>query len=235
MAGEVVEAPARRHDVDEAEQRGAQLGVLGGEVHGAVVERAQRVAAGAGQGGVDGPAHLEDSVAHDPDPTRAGGTNRLFPIAGRCYGRPVTWLPIDADAANERDAVLGMHPEAYAAQRKWLDAAAAATDAELLEVCRARMGQELRCREELARHPPELLADLERWDRIDRFSERERAALEFVEQFLVEPSLVTRENVAALEAELGGPNAVVDFANAVSASEASMRLSTLLDLEPSTP
>jgi alkylhydroperoxidase family enzyme len=147
----------------------------------------------------------------------------------------VTWLPIEAEAGSERDAVLGMHPEAYAAQRKWLQAATAATDAGLIELCRARLAQELRCREELARHSPELLADLERWDRSDRFTDRERAALEFVEQFVVEPSLIPRENVAALEAELGGPNAVVDFTNAVSAAEASIRLSTLLDLEPSTP
>ena len=147
----------------------------------------------------------------------------------------MTWVPIAAGSGSERDAVLGMHPEAYVAQRKWLRAATAATDAGLIELCRARLAQELRCREELARHSPALLGDLERWDRSDRFTDRERLALEFVEQSAVDPSLISRENVAALEVELGGPNAVVDFANAVSATEASLRLSTLLDLEPSTP
>ena len=44
MAREVVERAAGGHDVDEAKQRGAQLLVLGGELHRAVVERAQRSA-----------------------------------------------------------------------------------------------------------------------------------------------------------------------------------------------
>ena len=44
MAGEVVERPAGRGDVDEPEQRGPQLAIAGGELHGAGVERAQRLA-----------------------------------------------------------------------------------------------------------------------------------------------------------------------------------------------
>ena len=41
---QVVEAAARRDDVDEAEQRRLELGVGGGEVHRPVVERLQRIA-----------------------------------------------------------------------------------------------------------------------------------------------------------------------------------------------
>ncbi len=45
VGGEVVERAAGGHDVDEAKERRAQLGVLGGELHRAVVERLERVAA----------------------------------------------------------------------------------------------------------------------------------------------------------------------------------------------
>ena len=44
VGGEIVERAAGRHDVDEAKQRGAQLVVLRGEVHGTIVERLQRLA-----------------------------------------------------------------------------------------------------------------------------------------------------------------------------------------------
>ena len=44
VAGEVVERAARRDDVDEAEQRGLQLAVLGGELHRLLVGELERVA-----------------------------------------------------------------------------------------------------------------------------------------------------------------------------------------------
>ena len=46
VTGEVVERAARRHHVDEAEQRRAQLGVARGELHRLVVQRLDRVAGG---------------------------------------------------------------------------------------------------------------------------------------------------------------------------------------------
>ena len=51
VAREVVERAAGRHDVDEAEQRGLQLRVLGGELHRLLVGRLQRVARRARQRG----------------------------------------------------------------------------------------------------------------------------------------------------------------------------------------
>ena len=51
VARQVVEVAAGRHDVDEAEQRGLQLGVLRGELHRLLVGRLQRVARGARQRG----------------------------------------------------------------------------------------------------------------------------------------------------------------------------------------
>ena len=62
-------------------------------------------------------------------------------------------------------------------------------------------------------------------------TDAQRAALAFVEQFILDPSRVGRELVADLEAELG-TSGVIDFATAVAAYEASLRLATLLDLAP---
>lgn len=143
----------------------------------------------------------------------------------------MTWLPVAVDGANERDAVLGLHPEVYARHRAFLAACGEAGDPELLALCRARMAQLLHCREELAIHDADRLAALESWDTSSSFTELQRAALGVVEQFLLDPSLVSREQLAALERELG-TSGVIDFTMIIAAYEASLRLSTLLDLEP---
>jgi len=68
VAGEVLERAAGRHDVDEAEQRGLELGVLGGQIHGLVVERAERVALRGHRGREAGPdvaqLRLEEGLLH---------------------------------------------------------------------------------------------------------------------------------------------------------------------------
>jgi alkylhydroperoxidase family enzyme len=144
----------------------------------------------------------------------------------------MTWLPTTPDAPNERDAVLGLHGEAYARHRAFLEACARVTDPELLELCRARMAQMLRCREELALHSAERLAELESWERSTSFTDLQRAGLELVEQFILDPSLVSRELVARVESGLG-TSGIINFTTAVAGYEASLRLATLFDLEPS--
>ncbi len=143
----------------------------------------------------------------------------------------MTWLPVSVDGSNERDAVLGLHPQAYARHKAFLDACTAVIDPGLLQLCKARMAQLLRCREELARHDPEMLAQLASWHRSPSLTSLQRHALEFVELFILDPSRVTREQIAPLERELGATG-VINFATVISAYEASLRLSTLLDLEP---
>jgi alkylhydroperoxidase family enzyme len=144
----------------------------------------------------------------------------------------MTWLPVDVGDANERDAVLGLHPRMYAAHRAFLDACDGAVDADLLTLCRARMAQSLRCREELARHSPERLAELASWwERPESFSRLQRDALAFCEQFVLDPALISADLATSLERELG-TYGVLNFTTVVSAVEASLRLSTLFDLEP---
>ena len=123
-----------------------------------------------------------------------------------------------------------MHPEVYKTHSAFLKACASSSDAELLELCRARMAQTLSCREELARHSADLLAEIESREQ-SSLSDLQRNALAFVDQFLLDPSLIGPELVAELESELG-VSGVIDFTTVISAYEASLRLSTLLDLEP---
>ena len=65
MAREVVEVAARGHDVDEAEQRGLELGVRGRQVHRLLVEHLQRVARRRQRGGQLA-THLEQLAFHRP-------------------------------------------------------------------------------------------------------------------------------------------------------------------------
>jgi alkylhydroperoxidase family enzyme len=144
----------------------------------------------------------------------------------------MTWLPVDTGGANERDAVLGLHPKMYAAHRAFLEACDGAFDAELLTLCRARIAQSLRCREELARHSTELLASLAVWwEHPEAYTALQRDALTFCEQFILDPALISEDLARSLERELG-TSGVLNFTTVVSAIEASLRLSTLLDLEP---
>lgn len=152
-------------------------------------------------------------------------------LAGWTGANIVTWLPMTVDGASERDAVLGLHPQAYASHKAFLATCAAAIEPQLLELSRARMAQMLRCREELARHSADTLAMLTTWYRSPALTPLQRHALAFVEQFIIDPSLVSREQVAELEGELGATG-VINFATVISGYEASLRLSALLDLEP---
>ena len=77
VAREVVEVAAGGDDVDEAEERGAQLGVLRGEVHRPVVERAQRLGPGRGQGG------RQLARRRRGRPARDAGAARRYPPSAR--------------------------------------------------------------------------------------------------------------------------------------------------------
>ncbi|ORA19472.1 carboxymuconolactone decarboxylase family protein [Mycobacterium arosiense] len=143
----------------------------------------------------------------------------------------MTWLPMTVDGRNERDVVLGVHPEVYARHREFLKACAAAIDPDLLALCKARIAQMLHCREELALHSPDLLAELKSWERSSSFTALQRTVFEFVEQFVIDPSMISRELVTSLERELG-TSGVINFTTVITGYEASLRLSTLLDLEP---
>lgn len=144
----------------------------------------------------------------------------------------MTWLPVDTKAAaSESEAVLGLYPDAYAKHQVFLQTCATALDPALLELCRARMAQLLHCREESSRFDDAYLSRLDRWYEDESFTDLEQAAVGFVEQFILDPALVTAEMAAPLERALGA-SGVVDFTTIVASFEAAIRLSVLLDLEP---
>src|SRR5688500_14587387 len=95
----------------------------------------------------------------------------------------MTWLPIDAASRPERDAVLGLTPEVHTRLRELLSLAWQITDAGLLDLCRLRRAQMMAARAEIAGADAGLLVDLDGWRSRPAFSDRERAALAYAEQY----------------------------------------------------
>ncbi|MEW6267741.1 MAG: hypothetical protein AB1689_00420 [Thermodesulfobacteriota bacterium] len=124
-----------------------------------------------------------------------------------------TWSDDGGASAARVERLLDLTPAA-ASLRAYRDAVwrDAATDPLLLELCRQRLGRLLGLDPRgMKPHPlavaagltPELLDELPRWPTSSRFSERQRAALEFAEQWLLDPSGMTDEHCARLRAALG--------------------------------
>lgn len=107
------------------------------------------------------------------------------------------------------------------------DAAWRSVDVELLTLCRQRMAM-------LRRHEPTLssmsaadLATLRRWPTSPVFDERQRAALEFTEQYLLDVAALDDAQVGALREHLG-EQGLVDFVNALLVIEQRMALELFL-------
>jgi alkylhydroperoxidase family enzyme len=118
------------------------------------------------------------------------------------------WLD-DTDALAALDA-------AYAAA--W-----ASTDAELLALCRDRIAM-------LLRHGPTVEAmtdddrrELSRWATSATFTDRERAALDFTEQYVVDVAAMSDEQAGRLREHLGDEE-LVGFVNAILVLEQRMTL-----------
>lgn len=103
-----------------------------------------------------------------------------------------------------------------------------ATDDSLLAICRDRVGM-------LLRHPATLeamsdndRAELSTWTSGARFSELERAALDFTEQYIIDVTALTDEQTERLRAHIGEVG-MVDFVNALLVIEQRMTLELALD------
>jgi len=68
-------------------------------------------------------------------------------------------------------------------------------------VCKRRFALSFHCREELALHRPGRLAALASWHASSSFTPLQRSALAFVDQFVLDPSLIRLRNGVALDAE----------------------------------
>ena len=102
-------------------------------------------------------------------------------------------------------------PQAWAAFADFQDAAWQAAPADVLELARLRVAQLLRCADvELSPPPgsrrlsPAKSAAVSAWPTSPLFDERERAALTFTEQFVIDVAGVTDDHRGALAAALAG-------------------------------
>jgi alkylhydroperoxidase family enzyme len=110
----------------------------------------------------------------------------------------VTWLPEEAEGATPLDHVFGLRPDLYEPFRAFYAVfwEQGLVDALVLELCRLRVAQLLGCESELGiRYAPALVAglteeqvaDLAQWPTSSSFTDAQRAALAFAEQFVIDP------------------------------------------------
>jgi alkylhydroperoxidase family enzyme len=122
-----------------------------------------------------------------------------------------TWFPEHVEGRTLLDQVAGLRP-GYAEALREVEAAVWAQDQvepELLELCRLRIAQmigaeEAATRATLAVAPDAtLVAQLRQWPTAEGFSERQRVALAFAEQLVVDAQGVSDEQAAQVIAVLG--------------------------------
>lgn len=142
--------------------------------------------------------------------------------------------------ARSLDELLSLSPAADTLRAwdvaVWRDPA---TDPLLLELCRLRVGQMLGLDPRTRPLAPAAaaaglddatIADLPRWPTSDRFGARERAALAFAEQWVLDPSGMTDDDCAALRGAIGEPGCAA-FTMGLALSEAMLRLELALGAE----
>ena len=124
----------------------------------------------------------------------------------------MTWVPAP-DGSRDLDRLFQLRPEHGASFRLLYDAIWRETkvDPVLLELCRLRIAQLLRCEAELAVRQvaarqaglsEEKIASLSRYPDSPLYSERERACLAYAEQLVADHLGLTDEEVAAVKAHL---------------------------------
>jgi alkylhydroperoxidase family enzyme len=121
----------------------------------------------------------------------------------------MTWLQQTAEGDTPLDTVYGLVPGAYDRYRElaahlWQPGL---IDPVVLEVCRLRVAQIVRCDRELALRTPqataaglddEKVAQLSQWPSSPLFSAAERAALGFAEIYVIDPGAVTDAQCASV-------------------------------------
>ena len=138
----------------------------------------------------------------------------------------MTWLPLHRPGEHERRAVFALQP---GASDLWLAVLArtwSITDPDLLELCRLRIAQMHGCHAELDVAGP---GQLERLDSRDALPLRERAALAYAEQFVVDQNGITDEQKADLSQCLSDRE-LANFVQALNTHDGYCRTLSLLDV-----
>jgi alkylhydroperoxidase family enzyme len=144
----------------------------------------------------------------------------------------MTWLPVSTSRdESEAAQIFALQPETTDKLREFLEVAADVSDAELLALARTRMAQMLRCRALLDGQDSSLLDALANWPKEDRFGVRERAVLDFTEQFVISAVDVSGEQGAELAKQLGVSEPST-FVYGLQINEGLVRLLAFLDVAP---
>ena len=146
----------------------------------------------------------------------------------------MTWLPVEASPLPERDVVFGLKSEVYDLLRGTLTTAWRITDPSVLDTCRLRVAQMVEARADTAAADDRVLTELDRWRASSAYSERERAALAYAEQYHVDHHLITDRQKRDLACHLA-PREVVNFVWALHLNDAYARVLSLLDVAPDPP
>ena len=106
-----------------------------------------------------------------------------------------------------------------------------ATDARVLDLCRLRMATLLG----MSQQPPEVataeeVAELAQWPSSPRFDDRDRAALAFAEQWLIDASGVSDADAARVRAHFTDPQ-VAAFTMGIAVCEALLRTELTLGIK----
>lgn len=154
-----------------------------------------------------------------------------------------TWLPDPADGASVLEQALGLRPDLAEPFRAfyavfWRDRL---VDPVVLELCRLRVARLLGCSSELGvRYQPaldagldeDLVARLAQWPDDPGFSDAQRAALAFAEQFVLDPHGIRGPVRDTLRQHFTLPE-VVALTEALALFDGFMRLRTILTAEAS--
>jgi alkylhydroperoxidase family enzyme len=152
----------------------------------------------------------------------------------------LSWLQATAPEAGEIRGLLDLCPDGYESLSAVYRAAWSFVDPVILELCRLRLAQLLGCQTDLrVRYEPavaaglrqEKLARLERWPHAPDFSARERACLEFAEQFLVDARGITDAQAERVLAHLSAPEFFA-FVNALGVFEQFQRFCLAFGIPP---
>src|ERR1700760_1489854 len=143
----------------------------------------------------------------------------------------MTWLPVST-TTTDLDAIFALQPEMAESLVEFLATADAVNDRELLGLCRLRVAQVLGCRAGLEGADADLLTRLDNWDHSDAFDAREKAALDYTDQFMMSATNVSPEQRTALARALGVTEPST-FVYGLYINEAFLRMLAFLDVDPS--
>ena len=145
------------------------------------------------------------------------------------------------DGPTELDRVYGLRSKYYALLMEDYNHSIERMDPVLIELCRLRMATLMGSKLDLSlRYKPAIAAgltepklrELSRYNTSPLFTDRERRCLDFAEQFVIQSSAISDEDVARVQAVLD-PETFIYFVKALSVMDQLQRGCVAFDIQPS--